>query len=89
MTPDQIEEVIERTASETARRVDEKMRTILSGLGFNMDPDKMHEEQQMVAFLRTMHQGTRRGVLALFTGIITALATVIVGGMVYLFRPHQ
>jgi hypothetical protein len=94
MTPEQIEDVIERTASRTATRIREEVqedfRAMLTGLGFNMDPDKMHEEQQMVAFARTMYTGTRRGVFAFWTGIIGAASTVFVGTIVWFFtgRPH-
>jgi hypothetical protein len=86
MTPEQIEEVIERTAVRTADRLEEKFRGMLSALGFNMDPDKLYEEQQMIAFARTMHQGTRTGLRA----IVGAFCTAAVGGLVWLFtnRPH-
>lgn len=94
MNPEQIEELIERTAMRTAAKIREdvkdEFRGILTGLGFNMDPDKMHEEQQMIAFARTMYTGTRRGVFALWTGVIGAAATVFVGWLVWFFsgKPH-
>jgi hypothetical protein len=37
------------------------------------------------AFARTMQQGTRRGALSLFTGFLSALATLVAGGVWYLF----
>jgi hypothetical protein len=80
MTPAQIEEVIERTAERTAEKLREEMRGMFTALGFNMDPDKLHEEQQMVAFARTMHQGTRIGMKA----AITAVATAAIGWIVWL-----
>lgn len=87
MTPEQIEDVIERTAVRTAEKLREEFRALLGGLGFNMDPNEAHEEQQMVALLRSMHQGTRTAKKA----IITAGFTALVGWMVYLFqgwKPH-
>jgi hypothetical protein len=72
MTPDQIEDILERAAAKFRDGIREDFRVMMSGLGFNMDPDKAHEEQQMVAFMRTMHQGSRLGVRAAFTAIITA-----------------
>jgi hypothetical protein len=86
MTPDQIEEVIERTANRTAQKLHQEFHDMLAALGFNMDPDKLHEEQQMIAFVRTMHQGTRTGMRA----IIAAMGTAFVGWAVWLFttKPH-
>jgi hypothetical protein len=69
MTPEQIEDVIERTAMRTAAKIREeerdKFRGMLTALGFNMNADKAHEELQMIAFARTMYTGMRRGVFAL------------------------
>lgn len=81
MTPDQIEDVIERTATRTAEKLREEFSSMLSGLGFNMDPDKRHEEQQMIAFARNMHRGTW---VAFRAGAI-ALITALIGWMVYPF----
>ena len=72
MTPEQIEDLVERTAARTAQKVRGELRGMLTALGFNMDPDKTHEEQQMVAFMRSMHQGSRLGARAAFTALITA-----------------
>ena len=86
MTPDQIEDLVERTAQRTAEKIRDEVRGMFTSLGFNMDPDKAHEEQQMVAFSRRMYQGT--GVL-LKAGL-TAAATAAMGWVVYFFtnRPH-
>ena len=86
MTPDQIEELVEQTATRTAEKIRGELRGMLTALGFNMDPDKAHEEQQMVAFARAMHQGTRYGIRAM----IMAVATAAVGWMVWFFtgRTH-
>ena len=79
MTPDQIEDVIERTAQRTAEKLREEVKGMFTALGFNMDPDHLHEEQQMVAFARTMHQGTRIGMKA----AVTAVATAMIGWVVW------
>lgn len=85
MTPDQIEDVIERTATRTAEKIRDEVRGMFTALGFNMDPDKAHEEQQMVAFSRSMYQGTKYGIRA----IIMALATAAVGWVVWFFTGRQ
>jgi hypothetical protein len=74
MTPEQVREIAENAADKAAEKA---VRATLMALGFDLD--NLHEEQQTWAFVRTMHAGTRRGIRALFTGIITALATAIVG----------
>lgn len=86
MTPDQVEDIIERTAIRTAEKIKEEVRGMFTALGFNMDPDKAHEEQQMVAFNRRMYQGT--GLLV--KAAVTAMGTAFIGWLVYLFtnRPH-
>jgi len=82
MTPEQLEQIIERTATRTAVKVRDDFKGMLTGLGFNMDPDKAHEEQQMIAFARMMHQGTRYG--------LRAIVTAAVGWIVWMFtgKPH-
>lgn len=80
MTPDQVREIAENVAEKAA---DKAVRATLTALGFDMD--NLHEEQQVWAFVRTMHAGTRRGILALFTGIIGALATAVVGWLWLMF----
>ena len=72
MTPEQIEDLIERAAARTAEKFKDEVRNIFSGLGFNMDPDKAHEEQQMIAFARGMYQGKKIGLRAAATAVITA-----------------
>ena len=62
------------------------MIAIMTALGFDLD--KMHEEQQVWAFVRTMHQGTQRGVRALFTGTLTAFATVVVRWLWWMYGPR-
>lgn len=86
MTPDQVEDIIERTAQRTAEKLRDEVRGMFTALGFNMDPDKAHEEQQMVAFTRRMYQGTGM----LFKAIMTATATAAAGWVVYFFtsKPH-
>ena len=81
MTPEQIEDVIERTAQRTAEKLRDEVRGMFTALGFNMDPDKVHEEQQMVAFVRTMHRGTQYGIRTIFAAILTAA----VGWVIWLF----
>jgi len=81
MTSDQLEEIIERTAQRTAEKLREEMRSMFTALGFNMDPDKIHEEQQMVAFVRTMHKGTQYGIRTIFAAVLTAA----VGWVIWLF----
>jgi hypothetical protein len=86
MTPDQVEDVIERTSQRTAEKIRDEVRGMFTALGFNMDPDKAHEEQQMVAFSRRMYQGT--GLLV--KAVVGAAGTAAMGWIVYAFtwRPH-
>ena len=87
MTPAQLEESIERTATRTAEKMEERFNNVLSSLGFNMDPDHRHDEQQFIAFARNMHKGT----WAAFKGIVLAVLTALGGWIVYQFiggRPH-
>jgi hypothetical protein len=91
MTPEQIEDLIERTALRTAGKIREDVRGMFTALGFDMDPDHMHEEQQMVGFLRRMHQGTQTGKKAGVTAFVTTLVTALVGWVIYyfgLFKTH-
>jgi hypothetical protein len=74
ITPEQVREIAENAADKAAEKA---VRAMLTALGVN--PDKLHEEQQVWAFARTMQQGTKRGARALFTGFLTALATLIAG----------
>ena len=83
MTPDQLEEIIERTATRTADKVREEVKTMFIALGFNMD--ELHEEQQMVAFSRRMYQGTQAGKGWAFKAVISALITAGFGWLVYYF----
>jgi hypothetical protein len=85
MTPEQVRDIAENAADKAAEKA---VRATLIALGVN--PDKLHEEQQVWAFARTMQQGTKRGALALFTGFLTALATAIAGSVWLLFfnKPH-
>lgn len=85
MNDHDIEELIERTAQRTASKVRDEMRLLLSMLGFNMDPDSIHEEQQVIAFARTMQQGTKFG----FRAIIGAMLTAAVGWAVWFFTGHK
>jgi len=87
MTPEQVEDIIERTAQRTAEKIRDEVRGMFTALGFNMDPDKAHEEQQMVAFSRRMYQGTG----LLFKAAVTAMGTAVMGWVVYFFtnRPHS
>jgi len=87
MTPEQLEEIIERTASRTAEKLRDEFRGMLSALGFNMDPDAAHEEQQMIAFTRGLYQGKRLGIRTLITSGVAALF----GWAVWFFtgKPHS
>jgi hypothetical protein len=86
MTPDQIEDVIERTATRTAEKIKDEVRGMFTALGFNMAPDRAHEEQQMIAFARGLYQGKKVGIKA----TIAAIATALVGWGMWFFtgRPH-
>ena len=84
MTPEQILDIANSAAEHAAEKAaDKAVRSLLVALGIN--PDKLHEEQQVWAFARTMQQGTHRGTLALFTGFLTGLSTLIAGAVWYLF----
>jgi len=80
MSPDQVREIAENAADKAAEKA---VNNMLRALG--IDVDKIHEEQQVWAFARTMQQGTRRGALALFTGFLSTLATLIAGAIWYFF----
>lgn len=86
MTPDQVREIAENAADKAAEKAVTKMLTALG-----IDVNNLPEEQQAWAFLRNMHQGTRRGARALFTGFLTALATSIAGTIWLIFfnKPHS
>jgi hypothetical protein len=83
MTPEQFTAIAENVADKAARVA---VRETLTSLGVNVD--KLHEEQQVWAFARTMQQGTRRGTLALFTGFLSALATLVAGSVWYVFNKN-
>ena len=83
MTPEQVREIAESAADKAAEKT---IRGVLTALG--IDPDKLHQEQRVWAFARTMQQGTHRGALALFTGFLTALSTLIAGAIWYVFNKH-
>jgi hypothetical protein len=76
MSPDQVREIAENAADKAAEKA---VNNMLRALGIDMD--KIHEEQQVWAFARTMQQGACRGALALFTGFLSTLATLIAGGL--------
>lgn len=84
LTAEQVRAIAEQAAEKAAK---EAVRETLTALGVNMD--KLHEEQQVWAFARTMHQGTRRGAFALYTGFLSALATLIAGAIWYVFSSHH
>ena len=86
MTPEQVEGIIKRTVEQASEKFREDVRGMFTSLGFNMDPDKAHEEQQMIAFVRGMYQGKKVGTRALITGILTAA----IGWAVWFFtgKPH-
>ena len=85
MTPDQVEMIAENAATRAAEKA---VNATLTALG--IDVANMIKEQKVWAFARTMQQGTHRGALALFTGFLTSLATLIAGAVWYVFfnRPH-
>jgi hypothetical protein len=74
-------EVAAHRAAEVA--ADRAIDRVLTALG--IDPTKLHEEQRVWAFARTMQQGANKGVFALFTGFLTALSTLIAGAIWYVF----
>ena len=80
MTPEQVKWIAENAARVAAQ---EAINATLTALG--VDVKDMAKEQQVWAFARTMQQGTRRGVRALSTGILTTLATLIAGWVWYFF----
>jgi hypothetical protein len=93
MTPEQVREIASNAAESAAEKVAEKaaekaVRATLIALG--IDVDKLHEEQRVWAFARTMQQGTQRGVFALITGFATTAAATIAGSAWYVFfnKPH-
>lgn len=59
-------------------------------LTLGIDADKLHEEQKVWAFARTMQQGTQRGVYAMITGFFTTVSAAIAGGiwLVFFNKPH-
>ena len=79
LTADHVERIAEAAAEKAVHRT-------LTSLGVNVD--RLHEEQQVWAFARSMHQGTRRGALALFTGFLTALSGLIATALWYIFSKH-
>lgn len=83
------EKVAETAAEKAAEKAaDRAIRATLTALGIN--PDKLHEEQQVWAFARTAQQGTARTVRAAMTGFFSTLATLIAGAIWYLFfNKHQ
>ena len=84
MTPEQVRDIAENSARIAATDAAEKaVRATLIALG--VDVDNLHREQQVWAFARTMQQGTRRGAIALFTGFLSTLATLIAGAIWYFF----
>lgn len=89
ITKQEIEDLIDRTAEatadKTAKKVREEVSSIFIMLGFNMDPKSMHEEQQVIAFARSMQQGTKYGIRA----IIGAIFTALVGWLVWFFTGHR
>jgi hypothetical protein len=97
LTPEQVRDIAERTAERTveavAERAAEKAATkavteILTSLG--VDINNMAKEQRVWAFARTMQQGTSRGIMALTTGFLSMVATLIAGAIWYFFfnKPH-
>jgi methionyl-tRNA synthetase len=98
LTADQVREIAERAAEKAAEKVAEKaadraadkaVTAIMTALGVNIN--KLTEEQKVWAFARTMQQGTARGALAMVTGLITALTTLVAGAVWYLIfnkPPH-
>ncbi len=94
MTAELIREIASNAAEKAAEQVAEKVaekavRATLTALG--IDIDKLHEEQKVWAFARTMQQGTQRGFLAIFTGFLTSTAALIAGSVWYVFfnkPPH-
>src|ERR1035437_4083056 len=84
MTPEQILELAKSAAEHAAdKAADKAVRNLLTALG--IDAENLHKEQRVWAFARTMQQGTHRGAVALFTGFLTGLATLIAGMVWYLF----
>src|SRR5258707_1105913 len=62
MTPEQVREIAENAASTAATKA---VHDTLTALGFDMN--NLHRGQQVWAFTRTFHDGTRRGICAMFT----------------------
>jgi hypothetical protein len=89
MTPDDIEQMIERAADRTAEKIREEIRGVLTSLGFDMD--NLHEEQQVIAFARKMYDGTKGSLKAIRNGALVSITTALVGWAVWFFtgRPHQ
>lgn len=78
MTPEEVSEIAENVAKVVAAEAAEKaVRATLTALG--VDVNKLHEEQQVWAFARTMQQGTHRGVRFMITSTIGAVVTLFVG----------
>lgn len=80
MTSDQVTAIAENAADKAAEKA---VRGMLTALG--VDVDNLHKEQKVWAFARTMQQGSARGAMALLTGFLTALATLVAGSVWYLF----
>jgi hypothetical protein len=80
MTPEQVREIAENAASAAATKA---VHDTLTALGFDMN--NLHREQQVWAFMRTFHDGTRHGIRAMFTSIIGALATAFVRWLWFAF----
>ena len=81
MTEREIEDLLERFA----KKVHEDQTHMFAMYGFNTDPSAIHEEQQMVAFMRSMYTGSNFGKRAMIGAMITAL----VGWAVWLFTGHR
>lgn len=83
MTPELVKDIAENAARAAAK---EAVREMLIALGIN--PERLPEEQQVWSFARTLHQGTRRGALALFTGFLSTLAALLATAIWYIFSKH-
>jgi len=83
LTREEVREIAESAADKAA---EEAVRRMLIALGVNVE--NMHEEQQVWAFARQMHQGTRLGMRSLVRGSMAAIGTAAIGWIWWIFGPH-
>ena len=83
MTPEQVEQIAENASEKAAEKA---VRNMLVAIGFDLE--NLHEEQQVWAWARTMHNSTRWGVRAIVTSLIGTIITAIAGWLWLAFGKH-